>query len=131
MGEQQIIIQSSGGLSKDEIENMVRQAEIQAQQDLEKKERIEAVNQAEGVLHDTETKLDEYKDQVPAEDVTKMKDQIKEVREKLANKEAMSGEEIKKTVSDLQSSSLKMFEVAYKKMASEREAGYGSSRNSA
>ena len=87
-------------------------------------------NQAEGVLHDTETKLDEYKDQVPAEDVTKMKDQIKEVREKLANKEAMSGEEIKKTVSDLQSSSLKMFEVAYKKMASEREAGSGSSNNS-
>merc|ERR1711936_1167240 len=128
--EQQIIIQSSGGLSKDEIENMVRQAEIHAAADLEKKERIEAVNQAEGVLHDTETKLDEYKDRVPAEDVTKMKDQIKEVREKLANKDEMSGEEIKKTVSDLQSSSLKMFEVAYKKMASEREQGSGSSNSS-
>merc|ERR1712091_286858 len=107
---------------------MVREAEKHAQQDLEKKERIEAVNQAEGVLHDTESKLDEYKDQVPAEDVAKMKDQIKEVKEKLANKDEMSGEEIKKTVSDLQSSSLKMFEVAYKKMASEREAR--SSQNS-
>merc|ERR1711881_652515 len=74
--EQQIVIQSSGGLSKDEIENMVRQAEKHAQQDAIMKERIEAVNQAEGVLHDTETKLEEYKDQVPAEDVTKMKDQI-------------------------------------------------------
>merc|ERR1712109_196837 len=114
--EQQIVIQSSGGLSKDQIENMVREAEKHAQQDAIMKERIEAVNQAEGVLHDTETKLEEYKDQVPAEDVTKMKDQIKEVREKLANKDEMSGEEIKKTVSDLQSSSLKMFEVAYKKM---------------
>merc|ERR1711874_448744 len=113
--EQQIVIQSSGGLSKDQIENMVREAEKHAQQDAIMKERIEAVNQAEGVLHDTETKLEEYKDQVPAEDVTKMKDQIKEVREKLANKDEMSGEEIKKTVSDLQSSSLKMFEVAYKK----------------
>ena len=59
-----------------------------------------------------------------------MKDQIKEVREKLANKDEMSGEEIKKTVSDLQSSSLKMFEVAYKKMASERESGSGSSNSS-
>merc|ERR1711879_861284 len=113
--EQQIVIQSSGGLSKDQIENMVREAEKHAQQDAIMKERIEAVNQAEGVLHDTETKLEEYKDQVPAEDVTKMKDRIKEVREKLANKDEMSGEEIKKTVSDLQSSSLKMFEVAYKK----------------
>merc|ERR1712226_562698 len=128
--EQQIVIQSSGGLTKDQIENMVREAEKHAQQDLEKKERIEAVNQAEGVLHDTESKLDEYKDQVPAEDVAKMKDQIKEVKEKLANKDEMSGEEIKKTVSDLQSSSLKMFEVAYKKMASERESGSGSSNSS-
>merc|ERR1712079_783668 len=128
--EQQIVLQSSGGLSKDQIENMVREAEKHAQQDAIMKERIEAVNQAEGVLHDTETKLEEYKDQVPAEDVTKMKDQIKEVREKLANKDEMSGEEIKKTVSDLQSSSLKMFEVAYKKMASERESGSGSSNSS-
>merc|ERR1712209_190068 len=71
--EQQIVIQSSGGLSKDQIENMVR----------------EAVNQAEGVLHDTETKLEEYKDQVPAEDVTKMKEKIAEVREALTNKDNM------------------------------------------
>merc|ERR1711983_737117 len=121
--EQQIVIQSSGGLSKDEIENMVREAEKHAAQDAEKKEKIEAVNQAEGVLHDTETKMDEFKDQLPAEDVTKMKDQIKEVRDKLANKDNMSGEEIKKTVSDLQQASLKLFEMAYKKMASERESG--------
>merc|ERR1711983_424073 len=121
--EQQIVIQSSGGLSKDEIENMVREAEKHAAKDAEMKERIEAVNQAEGVLHDTETKMDEFKDQLPAEDVTKMRDQIKEVRVKLANKDNMSGEEIKKTVSDLQQASLKLFEMAYKKMASERESG--------
>merc|ERR1711936_489724 len=128
--EQQIVIQSSGGLSKDEIENMVRESEKHAAEDKEKREKIEAVNQAEGVLHDTESKMEEYKDQLPAEDVTKMKTQIQDVREKLANKDEMSGEEIKKTVSDLQSSSLKMFEVAYKKMASERESGSGSSNSS-
>ena len=102
---------------------MVREGEAHAEQDKEKKERIEAVNQAEGVLHDTESKMEEFKDQLPAEDVTKMKDQIAEVREKLANKDSMTGEEIKKTVSDLQQSSLKLFEMAYKKMASERESG--------
>merc|ERR1712029_1050321 len=111
----------------DEIENMVREAEKHAAQDAEKKEKIEAVNQAEGVLHDTETKMDEFKDQLPAEDVTKMKDQIKEVREKLANKDNMSGEEIKKTVNDLQQQSLKLFEMAYKKMASERSGSDSSS----
>merc|ERR1712129_596258 len=91
-----IIIQSSGGLSKDEIENMVRQGEEHAAADLLIKERIEAVNQAEGVLHDTESK----------------------------------GEEIKKTVSDLQQSSLKLFEMAYKKMAAEREGGGSGSGSS-
>ena len=43
--EQQIVIQSSGGLSKDDIENMVRDAEAHAEADKIKKERIEAVNQ--------------------------------------------------------------------------------------
>merc|ERR1712198_437860 len=125
--EQQIVIQSSGGLSKDEIENMVRDAESHAEADKEKKERIEAVNQAEGILHDTESKMEEFRDQLPAEDATKMKDQIKEVREKLANKDSMDPEEIKKTVNDLQQQSLKLFEMAYKKMASERGGDSSSS----
>lgn len=67
--EQQIVIQSSGGLSKDEIENMVKNAEQFAQADRVKKDRVEAVNQAEGIVHDTETKMDEYKAQLPQEEV--------------------------------------------------------------
>jgi len=128
--EQQIVIQSSGGLSKDEIENMVRDAESHAEADKQKKERIEAINQAEGILHDTESKMEEFKDQLPAEDATKMKDMIKDVREKLANKDDMDPEEIKKTVNDLQQSSLKLFEMAYKKMASERSGSEGSDSSS-
>ncbi len=45
--EQQIVIQSSGGLSKDEIENMVREAEANAEADRINRERVEAINQAE------------------------------------------------------------------------------------
>merc|ERR1711936_1364558 len=120
--EQSIIIQSSGGLSKDEIENMVRQGEEHAAADLLIKERIEAVNQAEGVLHDAESKVEEFKDQLPSEDVKKKKKKKKKIREKLADKDNMTGEEIKKSVSDLQNASMKLFEVAYKKMQSEREA---------
>ena len=45
--EQQIVIQSSGGLSKDEIENMVREAEANAEADKVRRERVEAINQAE------------------------------------------------------------------------------------
>merc|ERR1711885_95533 len=65
--EQQIVIQSSGGLNKDQIENMVREAEANAEADKLNRERVEAINQAEGVLHDTESKMDEFKDQLPAD----------------------------------------------------------------
>lgn len=64
-----VVIQSSGGLSKDEIENMVKAAEQFAATDKQRRERVEVCNQAEGVLHDTETKMDEYKSQLPQDEV--------------------------------------------------------------
>lgn len=63
------MIQSSGGLSKDQIENMIRDAEKFAAEDMARRETIEAVNHAEGVLHDTETKITEYQDQLNADEV--------------------------------------------------------------
>lgn len=127
--EQQIVIQSSGGLSKDEIENMVRNAEQFAKEDQVKRDRVEAVNHAEGIVHDTETKMEEFKDQLPAEESSKLKEQIENVRNALANKDSQSPEEIKKITNELQQASLKLFEMAYKKMAAERESG-GSGGNS-
>merc|ERR1719315_178587 len=121
--EHQIVIQSSGGLSKDEIENMVKDAEAHAETDKVNRERIEAINQAEGIIHDTESKMEEFKDQLPSEDATKMKELITEVRQKLENKDNMDPEEIKKTVNELQQSSLKLFEMAYKKMAADKSSG--------
>lgn len=119
--EQQIVIQSSGGLSKDDIENMVRNAEKHAEEDKRKKEAIEAVNSAEGIVHDTETKMEEYKSQLPSEEYAKMKEHIATVRTVLANKDQESPDTIRKATSDLQQASLKLFEMAYKKMASDRE----------
>jgi len=119
--EQQIVIQSSGGLSKDDIENMVKNAEKYAEEDKKKKEIVEAVNQAEGIIHDTESKMEEYKDQLPSEEYSKLKTKIEETKTMLANKENESGEDIKAKVSDLQQASLKLFEMAYKKMAADRE----------
>jgi len=119
--EQQIVIQSSGGLSKDDIENMVKNAEKYAEEDRKKKEIVEAVNQAEGIIHDTESKMEEYKDQLPSEEYSKLKTKIEETKTMLANKENESGEDIKAKVNDLQQASLKLFEMAYKKMAADRE----------
>merc|ERR1719290_709227 len=106
---------------------MVKQAEEHAETDKVNRERIEAINQAEGILHDTESKMEEFKDQLPSEDAAKMKEQITEVRQKLENKDNMDPEDIKKTVSDLQQSSLKLFEMAYKKMAADKDSSSSSS----
>ena len=127
--EQQIVIQSSGGLSKDEIENMVKQAEMYAESDKERKEKTEAVNHAESILHDTESKIEEFKDQLPQEEVSSLKEEIARVREVLANTENSTAEEIKEQYSELQQKSLKLFEMAYKKMASERDGGAQQTEN--
>ncbi|KAL7991271.1 hypothetical protein Chor_015527 [Crotalus horridus] len=127
--EQQIVIQSSGGLSKDDIENMVKNAEKYAEEDRRKKERVEAVNMAEGIIHDTESKMEEFKDQLPADECGKLKEEIAKMRELLARKDSETGENIRQAAMSLQQASLKLFEMAYKKMASERESS-GSSQGS-
>ncbi|XP_026314340.1 heat shock 70 kDa protein cognate 5 [Hyposmocoma kahamanoa] len=123
--EQQIIIQSSGGLSKDEIENMVKAAQQFASADKQRRERVEVCNQAESVLHDTETKMDEYKSQLPQDECDKLRGEITKLRDLLAKKDAVDAEEIRTATSTLQQASLKLFEQAYKKMAAEREGGQG------
>merc|ERR1719278_580472 len=65
-------------------------------------------------------KLKNIKTRYQLKMLLKLKKKIAEVREALTNKDNMDPEEIKKTVNDLQQSSLKLFEMAYKKMASER-----------
>lgn len=121
--EQQIVIQSSGGLSKDEIENMIRNAEAHAEEDKKKKEMVEVLNQADGIIHDTESKMDEFKDQLPKEECDKLRQKINEVRQLLANKDREAPEKIREETSALQQQSLKLFEMAYKKMAADRESG--------
>lgn len=119
--EQQIVIQSSGGLSKDEIENMIKKAEQYSKEDKVKKERVEVVNQAEGIIHDTEAKIEEFKAQLPQEDCNNLKEKIEKMRESLLKKDEIDPEELRKETNELQQASLKLFEMAYKKMASERE----------
>lgn len=114
--EQQIVIQSSGGLSKDEIENMIRKAEENAENDRKKRDLVESVNQAEGIVHDTESKMEEFKSQLPTDECDKLKDLITKVRERLSNKDNETAETIKQATNELQQSSLKLFEMAYKKV---------------
>merc|ERR1712078_164124 len=71
--EQQISIQSSGGLSNDQIENMVREAEKYSEEDEKRRDRVEILNQAEAIANDTESKIDEFRDQLDQSEVDQMK----------------------------------------------------------
>jgi molecular chaperone DnaK len=119
--EQQIIIQSSGGLSKDQIENMIREAERHAAEDAEKKELIETVNQAESVVHDTQSKLSEYADQLNAEESKALNEEIEKLKKKLENRDGLKAAEVKEIIDSVQKQSLKLFEAAYKKMAAQNQ----------
>uniref|UniRef100_A0AAF5RVH3 Uncharacterized protein n=1 Tax=Wuchereria bancrofti TaxID=6293 RepID=A0AAF5RVH3_WUCBA len=117
--EQQIVIRSSGGLSKDQIENMIREAEKNAAADAERKEKVEVCNQAESVIQDTDSKLTEFKDQVDTKEAEAIRNKLGELRQLLANRDNETTANIREAIGTLQQQSLKLFEAVYKKMAAE------------
>jgi len=119
--DQSITIQSSGGLSKEEIEKMVHDAEKYAAEDQKRKDAIEAANFAESTIHDIEKNLHEYKSQLDAEEVKKIEDQIAALRNTVSDQ--ADGETIRKQAGELQQASLKLFELAYKKMQGKNDTG--------
>ncbi|MBQ8464460.1 MAG: molecular chaperone DnaK [Alphaproteobacteria bacterium] len=117
--EQAIRIQASGGLSDADIEKMVKDAEANAQADKQKKELVEAKNQAEGLIHATEKTLKEHGDKISAAE----KGSIETAMEAL--KKAAEGEDlaaIKEKTETLMQASLKLGEAMYKQAAPEAGA---------
>ncbi|KAI8554717.1 hypothetical protein RHMOL_Rhmol05G0120000 [Rhododendron molle] len=82
--EQQITIRSSGGLSEDEIEKMVKEAEMHAQRDQERKALIDVRNNADTTIYSIEKSLNEYRDKVPSEVVSEIESSIKDLRDAMA-----------------------------------------------
>ncbi|KAJ1975546.1 hypothetical protein H4R34_004295 [Dimargaris verticillata] len=125
--DQSITIAASSGLSKDEIENMIVQAEEHAEADRARKEVIEATNHANSVIADTEKALTDFKDQVDAKDAEGIKKFMNELRETLAQVESgeskLTAEDLKAKVGELQQISLKLFELAYKNRAAANDSG--------
>jgi molecular chaperone DnaK len=112
--EQQIRIQASGGLSDDEIEKMVKDAEQHAAEDRQRKELIEARNQAEGLIHSTQKSLIDVGDKVPQADKSTIEAAI------AALKSAAEGEDveaIKSKTSELAQVAMKMGEALYREQA--------------
>ncbi len=92
--EQNVTIQSSGGLSDDEIEKMVQDAQENATADKDRKELIEARNNADSLVYSTEKSINENGDKVDSAIVDSIKDEITKVKDLLA-KEDVKAEELK------------------------------------
>ena len=122
--EQQIRIQASGGLSEDEIDNMVQDAESHAEDDQARKERVELFNQADGLVYATEKNLTEHGDKIDEADKAQVEADIAGLREVMDGEDS---EAIKVKLEALSQSSMKLGEAMYKaEQESAAEAGDGS-----
>ncbi|KAJ3204094.1 70-kilodalton heat shock protein [Dinochytrium kinnereticum] len=129
--DQSITIAASSGLSDAEIEKMIHEAESHAESDKKRKEVIEATNHAESIIHDTEKAMGDFKDQLDKEEAEKMRAKISELRTMLSEgPDKLEAEQVKEKYGELQQSSLKLFEMVYKKKQSEGASGASSSSSS-
>jgi molecular chaperone DnaK len=116
--EHKITIQASGGLSDEDIEAMVRDAEENAESDKDRKELVEARNQAESLIHSTEKSIEEHSDKVDPTTVEAIELAIAALKDDLENDDAGK---IKGGIQNVTEAAMKLGEAIYK--SSQEEAG--------
>ncbi len=120
--EQKIRVEPSSGLSKEEIERMVKEAEKHAEEDKKKKEKVEVRNQADTLVYTTEKSLKDYGDKVGEEEKKKINESLDKVKEALKGDDV---EAIKKTSEELTQASHKLAEAMYRQTSKEQAAQAG------
>ena len=116
--EQKITIQASGGLSDDEIDKMVKEAEANKESDKQKRELVDARNQGETLTHQIDKQLKEHGDKISAEEKKAIEDAKAEVEGALKLDDA---EKIKTAVANLTNASMKLGEAVYKQAQQEQQ----------
>jgi molecular chaperone DnaK len=116
--EQRITITTSGGLSKEEVERMVREAEANAADDKKLRETIEKRNRLDSIIFDVEKNLNENKAKWSAEDVTAIETAITDAKNALKEHEN-NGDELQKATDALLQASHKLAEILYKEKQTE------------
>jgi len=116
--EQKITIQASGGLSDDDIEKMVQDAEENAEADKERRELIEAKNQAESLIHSTEKSMEEHSDKVDPTTIEAIELAITALKDEL---ETENADKIKSGIQNVTEAAMKLGEAIYKASQDEPE----------
>src|SRR5690349_7795380 len=108
--EQKITITASSGLSKDEIDRMMRDAESNAEEDRRQRERIEARNKLDGMIYSTEKTLSEHREKIDAGTISNIESALTEAKGKLDSNDA---DEINKAYDNLVKATHKLAEIMY------------------
>ncbi|WP_050604605.1 molecular chaperone DnaK [Ruegeria sp. 6PALISEP08] len=116
--EQKITIQASGGLSDEDIDKMVKDAEENAEADKERRELIEAKNQAESLIHSTEKSMEEHADKVDPTTIEAIELAIAALKDEL---ETENADKIKSGIQNVTEAAMKLGEAIYKAQAEEGE----------
>ena len=109
--EQKITIQASGGLSDEDIEQMVKDAEDNAEADKERRELIEAKNQAESLIHSTEKSIEDHSDKVDPTTIEAIELAISALKDDL---ETENAGKIKSGIQNVTDAAMKLGEAIYK-----------------
>ncbi|MDA0938973.1 MAG: molecular chaperone DnaK [Proteobacteria bacterium] len=114
--EQKITIQSSGGLSKDEIEQMVQDAQKHSEEDEKQKELVDAKNSASSMIHTAERSINEHKDKLSDEEKNSIEESIAELRKALEEEDL---EKIKDKTQNLSENAMKIGQKIYQNQSEE------------
>jgi molecular chaperone DnaK len=120
--EQKITITASSGLSQEEIDKMVKDAELHAEEDKRKKEEIEVKNQADSLIYQTEKVLNENKDKLSETDCKAVEDALKDAK---AAVESGDVNQIKAKMEILTKASHQLAEIMYKQTQAQQQPGGG------
>ena len=120
--EQKIVIESSSGLSEDEIEKMVKEAEAHAADDKKARETIEARNTAESVVYQTEKALKDYGDKVTETERSAIENAVNDLKSTLQNQNA-TAEELKSKTDAVQQASMQLGQKIYEQAAQQNQQG--------
>ena len=117
--EQKITITASSGLDDSEIEKMVRDGEEHAQEDQERRKKVEARNQLDTLVYSTEKSLGEHKEKLPADDVGALESALEQAKKALENDDLA---EVEAATQKLTEASHKLAEVMYQAASQEQAA---------
>eukprot|EP00903_Cladosiphon_okamuranus_P021778 g20024.t1 len=119
--EQNITIQASGGLSDEDIEKMVKDAEDNAEADKERRELIEARNQAESLIHSTEKSIEDHGDKVDPSTIEAIELAIAALKDDLEGDKA-NAEKIKSGIQNVTEAAMRLGEAIYKAQAEDGDS---------